>query len=297
MRAAAAAELVHGRSGRARQGRHAYGGAWKREENHMVRMSVLVNEQQANATFVVSSVATYQDPVVAGLLALNAELPPEDRLEGAVAQQFMTWLGKVLEHKNNALIAAEAAYVAEQADDVPLRSERDEKHEALAGQMMRVRDRVETHFGRDSLAGYGLGLRTPRNLHELLGYAKTGADLLRKHPRTVDDGMGGEVSTVALAESIEVVRSEVESSVRGLMRERRELDAARVARNAAQDTLMETYQIVAGLLIYVFRLAGHPELAERIRPTLRRPVRAGDDGSDGDPAETLPGVPVAPPAK
>lgn len=264
----------------------------------MAKMSVLVNEQQANASYVVSSVTTYREPVMAGLLALNAGLPPEDRLEGEVAQQFLTWLAKVLEHKNNTLISAEAAYVAEQADDEPLRSERDERQESLAGQVMRVRDRVEASFGRDSLSGYGMGKRTPRNLQELMAYAKTGAELLRVNPRTVDDGMGGQVSTVVLAESIDGVRRQVEDSVRALVRERRELDAARIQRNAAQDDLIETYQIVAGLLIYVFRLAGHPELAERIRPGLRRPVRvSNDDGSDGDPAETLPGIPVAAPGK
>jgi hypothetical protein len=266
----------------------------------MARMSVLVNEQQSNASFVVSSVTTYQEPVMAGLMALNAELLPEDRLDEATAQQLLTWLCKVLEHKNNALLAAEATYVAEQADDEPLRDERDEKHEELAGLMMRARDRVEAHLGRDSLSGYGLGQRTPRGLHELLAYAKTGAELMRKQPRTVPDGMGGEVSTVILAASIDTMRVQVEERVRGLVREKRELDAARIARNAAQDALVETYQIVAGLLIYLFRLAGHPELAERIRPTLRRPVRATNDsdaGESDDPAETLPGVPVTVPAK
>jgi hypothetical protein len=266
----------------------------------MARMSVLVNEQQSNAAFVVSSVATYQEPVTTGLLALNAELAPEDRLDEAVAHQFLTWLAKVLEHKNNALLATEAAYVAEQADDEPLRGERDEKHEELAGLMMRARDRMEAHIGRDSLSGYGLGQRTPRGLHELLAYAKTGAELMRAQPRTVSDGMGGELSTVVLAASIDAMRFQVEERVRGLVREKRELDAARIARNAAQDELVETYQIVAGLLIYLFRLAGHPELAERIRPTLRRPVRAtndGDSGENGDPAETLSGVPIAAPAK
>jgi hypothetical protein len=266
----------------------------------MARMSVLVNEQQSNASFVVSSVTTYREPVTAGLLAINAELPPEDRLDEAVAQQFLTWLGKILEHKSNHLLATEAAYVAEQADDEPLRDERDEKHEELAGLMIRSRDRVETHFGRDSLSGYGLSQRTPRGLHDLLAYAKTGAELMRNHPRTVEDGMGGEVSTVVLADSIDAMRLQVEASVRGLVREKRELDAARIARNTAQDALVEMYQIVAGLLIYVFRLAGHPELAERIRPALRRPVRAtndGDAGESGDPAETLPGVSVAKLAK
>ena len=264
----------------------------------MARMSVLVNEQHSNASFVVSSVATYQEAVTAGLMALNAELPPEDRLDEATARQFLTWTGKVLEHKNNALLATEAAYVAEQADDEPLRIDRDEKHESLAGLMMRSRDRVEAHMGRDSLSGYGLSQPTPRNVQELLAYAKTGAELMRNHPRTVADGMGGEVSTESLAALIDAMRSQVEDSVRTLVREKRELDAARIARNAAQDALVETYQIVAGLLIYLFRLAGHPELAARIRPTLRRPVRASNDGdAGGDPAETLPGIPITAPVK
>jgi hypothetical protein len=128
----------------------------------------------------------------------------------------------------------------------------------------------------------------------------SGAELLRKDSRTVADGMGGEVGTMALADSIDNVRREAEESVNRLVREKRELDAARIARNQAQDVLVETYQNVTGLLMYVFRLAGHPELAERIRPALRRSPRAGDDDAgsdDGEPAETQPGTLVAVPVK
>jgi hypothetical protein len=155
------------------------------------------------------------------------------------------------------------------------------------------------HCGCDSLSGYGLSLRTPRSLPDLLAYARAGAELLRQDPRTVDDGMGGQVSTVALADSIDAIHRQAADTVHALVRERRELDAARIVRKLAQDDLVEMYQIVAWLLMYVFRLAGHPELAERIRPALRRAPRTSNDGDsdDRDPAGALLDDPVTSPAK
>lgn len=257
----------------------------------MARTSVMVSDQQTSAAFVASALTIHREKVIAGLLANNAALLPEDWLDEAVLQQLLTWLGKLLQRKNETLATAEAAYVAEQADDVPLRTERDARYESLNSHMIRVRDRVEVDVGRDQLAAYGLSNRTPRTLQELLVYGKTAAALLRERPVMVPDGVGGVLSTEALAESIEGLCSSLEVNVQQLVTEQRELEAARVARNTAQDELVAMYQMVAGLLVYVFRLAGHPELAERVRPSNRRARTPSDgttpppdDGGSGDPA-------------
>ncbi len=239
----------------------------------MARTSVTVSEQKSNADFVASALTVHQEPVVAGLLANNAVLQPEDRIDAVVLQQFFGWLRKLLQQKGDALAASEAAYVSEQADDVPLRTERDARHEVLNTQAILVRDRVETHLGRDSLAAYGLSNRTPRTAPDLVVYGKTASALLREQPREVPDGMGGVLSTVALADSLDSMCSTLNESVQQLVNEQRELDAARAARNTAQGELVAMYQMIAGLLIYVFRLAGHPDLADRIRPVVRAAAR------------------------
>lgn len=268
----------------------------------MARTSTKVSEQTTNAEFVASALAVHHEPVIAGLLANNAALAPEDHIDEAVLQQFFTWLRKLLQQKGAALAVAEAAYVSEQADDVPVRIERDARHEALSSQAILVRDRVETHLGRESLAAYGLANRTPRRPQDLLVYGKTASALLRTQPRLVPDGMGGQVSTVALADSLDALCSSLETSIQQLVNEQRELEAARSARNTAQTDLVTTYQLIAGLLLYVFRLAGKPELAERIRPIVRpaRRARTPDDGTtppandgNGEPAND--DVPAAAP--
>jgi hypothetical protein len=263
----------------------------------MARTSVTVSDQKSSAAFVASATTTYQDMVVAGLLAHNDVLQPEDRIDAAVLQQFLVWLGKLLQQKGNALTAAEAAYVSEQADDVPVRTERDAQHEALGGQVVLVRDRVGAHIGGDALAAYGLSKPKPRTVQDLLPYARTAITLLREQPRSVPDGMGGVIDTVAMAGSLEGLCNDLDATVQKLVIEQRELDAARSARNAAQNELIAMYQMVAGLLAYVFRLAGHPDLAERVRPVVRpasRRSRTPDDGAtlppdSGAPAGDAPG--------
>jgi hypothetical protein len=277
----------------------------------MARTSIVVSEQKSNAAFVASALTVHEEPVVTGLLANNAALPPEDHIDPAVLKQLFAWLGKLLQQKGNALAAAEAAYVSEQADDVPLRIERDARHETLSAHSILVRDRVETHIGRDSLAAYGLSNRTPRTAPDLLIYAKTASALMREQPREVPDGMGGVLSTVALADSLDGMCSALDASVQQLVNEQRELDAARAARNTAQGELVAMYQMIAGLLVYVFRLAGHPDLADRIRPVVRAARRPAppddgttlppDDGTtlppDGDAPGAAPDAPAVTPAR
>lgn len=258
----------------------------------MAKTSITVSEQTTNADFVASALAVHHEPVIAGLLDNNAALPPEDHIDEAVLQQFFTWLRKLLQHKGNALVTAEAAYVAEQADDVPVRIERDARQEALSSQAILVRDRVETHLGRESLAAYGLANRTPRTAQDLLVHGKTASTLLRAQPRLVPDGMGGQVSTVALADSLDALCTSLEESIQRLVTEQRELEAARSARNTAQTDLVTTYQLIAGLLLYVFRLAGKPELAERIRPIVRPGRRARTPGDTPPPADDGNGEPA-----
>lgn len=248
----------------------------------MARTSVTVSDQKASAAFVASATTIYRDAVVTGLLAHNTSLQPEDHIDEAALQQVLTWLGKLLHQKGAALTTAEAAYVSEQADDVPVRVERDARYEALGGQLVLVRDRVGAHIGREALATYGLTRPRPRAAQDLLAYTKTAISLLREQPRTVADSMGGVLDTAVLAASLEGLYSDFSASVEQLVAEQRELDAARAARNTAQDELIGMYQLIAGLLSYVFRLAGHPDLAERVRPVTRpatRRSRTPDDGA------------------
>lgn len=257
----------------------------------MARTSVTVSDQKASAAFVASATTIYRDAVVAGLLAHNDVLQPEDRIDAAVLQQFLTWLGKLLQQKRETLTTAEAAYVSEQADDVPVRTERDARYDALDSQVTLVRDRVETHAGRGSLSTYGLSRRKPRTAQDLLTYAQTATKLMREQPLMVPDGMGGLLSTVALADSLDGLCEALSASVQQIVTERRELDAARVARNTAQDDLIVMYQMIAGLLAYVFRLAGYPDLAERVRPTVR-PGRRSRTPDDATPLPPDPGAPA-----
>ena len=251
----------------------------------MARTSVTVSDQKSSAAFVASATTIYRDAVVAGLLAHNDVLQPEDRIDAAVLQQFLTWLGKILQQKGNTLATAEAAYVSEQADDVPMRTGRDAKHEALSGQVVLVRDRVGTHAGPEVLSAYGLSKPKPRTPQDLVPYARTAIALLREQPRTIPDGMGGTIDTVVLAGSLEGLCNDLEASIEQLVTEQRELDAARFTRNAAQEDLIATYQVIAGLLAYVFRLAGHPDLAERVRPVIR-PRRSRTPGDDTLPPDS-----------
>ncbi len=80
--------------------------------------------------------------------------------------------------------------------------------------------------------------------------------------------------------------SELERVVGELERVRKEAEVSRQAKNDAIDQFDNVFLWVARALESNFHLAGLHELAERVRPSTRRPGRrAADESSGSDPEE------------
>ena len=236
----------------------------------MAKKSTQISNRNASADHVISSVDTHGGQVARALHAGAAGLPPEEQLGEEVLASFLGWLGGNLRHRNQALAAAEMAYVEEQADDPPARASRDQHVEALLTCAGRVRARIESVLGEQGLATYGMSGPTPRIPAALVEHATVASQLLRSRSQRVDDGIGSIVDTARLADVLEDKLVLVRQSMDVVTQERRELDAAMLERNQVLATWVEAYQGVAGALTALYRLAGYQELAQRVRPTARR---------------------------
>lgn len=266
----------------------------------MAKKSTQISNRNANADHVISSVHTHGGQIARALHARAAALPEEEQLGEEAIAAFLRWLGANLRYRNQALAAAEMAYVEEQADDPALRAGRDLHVEALLTVAGRVRARIETVLGGQGLATYGMSGVTPRIPAALVEHVGVAIQLLRGRPQQADDGIGGVVDTARLADVLEAALAPVRQSMAVLTQERRELDAALLERNQALATWLDAYQGVAGALTALYRLAGYPELAQRVRPTARRsageelPAPVGEEPGDALPPADAPDAPGAP---
>ncbi len=249
----------------------------------MSNMSIQVQNRSNNARFTVSSERTHRDEVMQGLLARNAALPAAQRIDESTIRLFLDWLASNIEHKTEAMVTAEVAYVAEQLDDPGVRAGRDEATVSALGGIARTRMRIGSVWGDDGLALYGLNKPLPRLPHEVAGYVRVVIDLLRKTPRTVDDGIGGVVDTEILAAALDGLLTLLRQALDDVNTEQRELHSTMLKRDAEVADWYEVYHGGATAMTGLYRMAGQREMAQRVRPTKRRAAGLEPPPVEGEP--------------
>ena len=86
-----------------------------------------------------------------------------------------------------------------------------------------------------------------------------------------------EVTPKALVEDLEPDYEELKKLVEGLGREDRKSDATLIAKDEAMREFDRVFRLTAGIIAAFFSLAGHEELARRVRPSSRRAGRTQAD--------------------
>jgi hypothetical protein len=252
----------------------------------MAQRTTLVSNRIHNGKEVVAAARTHRDAIAAALAAKVAGWS-EERARGVLET-----LADHLDAHTRGLAGAEDRYVAEQADDPPLRDRRDRAAAALLDLSVRARSRIEDALGASGLERYGFEGPTPRHPGGLASHVENTVNLLRSEPAEVDDGLGGRFRTTALADRLAAALAPLRDALEALRVEGREHEAAITERDRALAAWTEAYQGVAGTLVGLFRLAGRADLAARIRPTERR--ASGRDVAAPVDEPTEPAPPDAP---
>ncbi len=165
---------------------------------------------------------------------------------------------------------AEDRYVAELADDVVPKGARDAGADELRTLYQRVRVRLEDALGRRGLKRYGLETPAPRPPDALRARVQTTIDLMREDPAELDDGVGDPIPTATIADNLQAALTPLAGAISTLRTEERENEGALTDRNRAVDAWTGVYRGVATMLSGLYQLAGRDNLADRIRPTVRR---------------------------
>jgi hypothetical protein len=175
-----------------------------------------------------------------------------------------------LEQSTAHLVQTDDAYQRELLDDEGPRRERDEATEGLAVYLIELREVLTGLYGAQVLLPAGFSQQTPRDSVLLSRFAGQVQSALGAVTLPAPRVKGAQVDIKATVAELDKRRARLDSALAAVARETREAQAAMSLRNDAQDQFDDVYTQVSTVLSGLLRLAGKPDLADRVRPTIAR---------------------------
>lgn len=249
-----------------------------------------ITQREASAKFVESAVDHQGDLVASAVteflrtfLREGEEMPPILLLFQLFQRALAECRGKLVE--------ADGAHRKELAGDAEIRRLRDEITDRLRSKIIRLRLVLEGLFGPDrAFQLVGLESRTPEAPLAVLALVKRIFErLLNPDPELLQVGFGGvRFDPQAVIATLKPDMEALEQSLHDVSADTRKSQVTAVARNEAIRDHDRVFSWAASALAACFRMAGQYHLAERIRPSVRRPGRTRVVLTEGEVDETAP---------
>ncbi len=264
-------------------------------------LSKLIADREQSARTVGAAFGTH-GPVAARLLS---ELLAQEGQPGEVLPDLalvVALLHRRLNAACSAMTAADQAHTRELGDDPAARDARDAAKASVLALVTSIRMALTARFGQDFGGRLGAAGPAPdapsdvlswgRNVHQALS-----ALVLPDVDVEADDN--DEIGTFAKDAALRKLGqrlSQLEASLDVVAREAREAEATQAQKDKAVTAYDRTFSLSAGLLEVLLRFAGEGGLADKVRPSARRPgtTAAGDTGLPAEP--TTPDAPGEPSA-
>lgn len=246
----------------------------------MSNVSEQLQNRIAVSEKVIASARTHGSNIAKELAqqAIAVEGPATPATKAAFEAVILS-LGYGLEHSTNAMREMEQAVSAEKADDGPIRQKRDEATEELATLHVRIRSTIEDHLGEVGLAQYGLAGEMSRVPRKMVEQTRNVVQLLEKAPIKLTSPFGGSFDSTIAVQVLNAKATALDGLIADDDREARELEDAYAKRDRAVAAWVDVYQGTASALEGLYRRAGWKELAEKVRPTVRK-VRGEEAGAE-----------------
>lgn len=170
----------------------------------------------------------------------------------------------------DALEAARQAVFAEEADDAPYRTRRDEVGGDIAQIVSAAAQRIEALRGVGALRTYGLDVPMPTSYEAQRIHVGRVLAQLEGNPLDVQDRFGGGFNTAAVIAALEPLHQEFSALLNDLVREDGELKQRRAEFAQAEARWQSLVTNVAATIEAQLRLARMDYLADRVRPSFAR---------------------------
>jgi hypothetical protein len=254
-------------------------------------LSKQVTDRQKSARAVASAGRDHGADVAASLTALlSPHLQKGEALPDIPLLIELT--ARSLDSAELAMTTADEGHVSELADDDAPREARDAVAKRLSAELVDLREWLTILYGRAALGA--LGFEAPLSEDAIAIERFTGEVIhaLTRKPLPTPLRQGVKWDPTATLTKIEALRAELQGHFKDIAREVREAHASLRAKNESIAAYDERFGRVTAFLVGLFRFAGKPALAERVRPSRRRPgltetdaTALGVSGGPGEPEE------------
>lgn len=180
-------------------------------------------------------------------------------------------LGKWLAQTSAKMTAADEAHIHELSDDDPVRKGRDEAQAALNDELVELREWMTGLFGARAGRSLGFAAETPRDPAALSHFAGEVVKSLREKDFPPPKRSGVSWSPAKEADKIDKLRGALDASIADVVREAREAQGTLADKNVAIAAYDMAFSRASKVLEGIFTLAGETVLADRVRPSTRRP--------------------------
>lgn len=247
-----------------------------------------VTDRQKSADSVIAAGETHAEPVQQALADLTkpllkkGESPPDFGV-------LVKLSASLLAAAKDRMVKADEAHEIELSDDAPVREARDAAAADLRGALVDLREIIVGAYGQSTAAKLFLGA-TPEDPVVLSRFAGEVADKLDKTKLPAPRIKGAKLDAAETAASLREKRAQLDKHLEALHREQREAQKTLAAKYAAIPAYDRVFTGVATTLSGLLLLAGEPDLAAKVRPSIRRPgqtaEQAGDEPASEPPPET-----------
>jgi len=256
--------------------------------------SKLVTDRQKTAVLVEAALDTH-GTTAARMIAEKLRPVGAEELVEVDTGQLLRQLSTRLAETRQQMVHADEAHVAELGGDLGLRERRDSWAEMVFRSVSDLRGSIERIYGTGSSAKLlnieGRTAQDPVVLHrQAERLVERCADPETRWPTSLYGGL--QFSPLVVAEELRPKVEALGNALEEVAKERRRAETTLNAKTAALESFDQTYQAVARLAEGAFMLADMKDLANRVRPTRRKSVKALDSPRDEteDPIEETPNL-------
>ncbi len=197
-------------------------------------------------------------------------------------------VGRWLAHTSENMATADEAHIHELSDDDPIRASRDKAQVALNDELVELREWMTGLFGARAVRSLGFAAETPRDPAALSHFAGEVVKSLREKTFPAPKRDGVSWAPTKEAGKIEKLRAQLDTALAEVVREVREAQGTLADKNTAIAAYDTSFSRVAKFLEGLFTLAGETALADRVRPSTRRPGQTEELAPQADPAAEEP---------
>lgn len=243
-----------------------------------------VTDRQKSSLSVVSTFETHADRIGEELAsALGPHCAKGEKVpDGALLVRL---LAKVLASRSERLVKADQEHEAELADDAEPRNARDTAASSVRETLVDLRAAVESSHGPGGLTKLGLSSAIPSDPRVLATLGANVQTSLEKVALGKPRRPGLELQPKVFAKELASRLPVLEAALTAVEREVREAQVTLAAKNEALEQSDKTFLRSAALVEALARFVGLIDVADRIRPSSRKPGRTEPDAAPPDEAQ------------